>query len=625
MSQINQKSISGITSITTPAGVDNQLTVHTNDTTERLKVTSSGIDVTGIVTANSFEGDGSSLTGIDATALKDTGGAVKIQAQASGAIHSGISTFNEMQLGDTKKIQLGNSQDLSIFHNGTNSHIENSTGQLVIRAKTAENSVFLNPDGAVELYHDNSKKLETASGGVTVTGTVAATSYTGDGSALTGIDATAVKDSAGNIKIQAQASGAVYTGVHTFTGTGAVNIPVGTTAQRPGSAVAGDIRINSTKNSLEFYTGTAWIPTNLTPTINSVTGNIFNGQASNIVINATDITDSVNIRYSNNSNGAVIATDASPSISGANITSAVPSAVYNSSVGTVIKIEVLNSDGTASSNSVTITVAALPSGGTKSSSGGYTYHTFTSSGDFVNTVSNLSIECLVLAGGGGGGSGDNGAGAGSGGGAGGAIDATATLNAATYAVVVGGGGAGGQRNMGATGTNGSNSTFNGNTAIGGGRGVDDGQNIVAGQSGGSGGGGFRTGSGGAGTAGQGNAGGSGAGPSYAGGGGGGGKGGSGQNGSGATGGNGGSGFNWKGQNPSRAGGGGGGGDAGGGPGGSGASGGGNGTNGGVQSNNSSHASANRGSGGGGTGGSSGSFYRGSNGGSGIVIIRYTDL
>ena len=42
-------------------------------------------------------------------------------------------------------------------------------------------------DGAVELYHNNNKKLETASGGVTVTGTVAATSYTGDGSALTGI------------------------------------------------------------------------------------------------------------------------------------------------------------------------------------------------------------------------------------------------------------------------------------------------------------------------------------------------------------------------------------------------------------------------------------------------------
>ena len=56
MSQINLKSISGITSITTPAGVDNQLTVHTNDTTEVMKVTSSGLNVTGVITATSFSG-----------------------------------------------------------------------------------------------------------------------------------------------------------------------------------------------------------------------------------------------------------------------------------------------------------------------------------------------------------------------------------------------------------------------------------------------------------------------------------------------------------------------------------------------------------------------------------------
>jgi len=64
MSQISLKSISGITSITTPAGVDNQLTVHTFDTTEKLKVTSDGVNVTGVVTATSFSGDGSSLSGI---------------------------------------------------------------------------------------------------------------------------------------------------------------------------------------------------------------------------------------------------------------------------------------------------------------------------------------------------------------------------------------------------------------------------------------------------------------------------------------------------------------------------------------------------------------------------------
>ena len=56
MSQISLKSISGITSITTPAGVDNQLTVHTFDTTEKLKVTSDGVNVTGVITATSFSG-----------------------------------------------------------------------------------------------------------------------------------------------------------------------------------------------------------------------------------------------------------------------------------------------------------------------------------------------------------------------------------------------------------------------------------------------------------------------------------------------------------------------------------------------------------------------------------------
>ena len=58
--------------------------------------TDTGIIVSGIVTANSFKGDGSSLTGIDATALKDSAGNVKIQAQASGAVFTGIHTFTTL-------------------------------------------------------------------------------------------------------------------------------------------------------------------------------------------------------------------------------------------------------------------------------------------------------------------------------------------------------------------------------------------------------------------------------------------------------------------------------------------------------------------------------------------------
>ena len=59
MSAISLKSISGITSITTPAGVDNQLTLHTNNTTERVKIDVSGnvhinnhLAITGVTTAS---------------------------------------------------------------------------------------------------------------------------------------------------------------------------------------------------------------------------------------------------------------------------------------------------------------------------------------------------------------------------------------------------------------------------------------------------------------------------------------------------------------------------------------------------------------------------------------------
>ena len=64
-----------------------------------------GIISTGVVTATAFHGSGASLTGIDATALKDTGGNVKVQAQASGAIHTGISTFDTIKVGSGVTIE----------------------------------------------------------------------------------------------------------------------------------------------------------------------------------------------------------------------------------------------------------------------------------------------------------------------------------------------------------------------------------------------------------------------------------------------------------------------------------------------------------------------------------------
>ena len=57
-----------------------------------------GIVSSGVVTATSFVGDGSQLTGLDATALKDPAGNIRIQAQASGAMHTGFSTMQNLRV-----------------------------------------------------------------------------------------------------------------------------------------------------------------------------------------------------------------------------------------------------------------------------------------------------------------------------------------------------------------------------------------------------------------------------------------------------------------------------------------------------------------------------------------------
>jgi len=53
-----------------------------------------GAVVTGVITATSFIGDGSGLSGIDATALKDSGGNIKVQGNTSGIVVTGVSTFS---------------------------------------------------------------------------------------------------------------------------------------------------------------------------------------------------------------------------------------------------------------------------------------------------------------------------------------------------------------------------------------------------------------------------------------------------------------------------------------------------------------------------------------------------
>lgn len=179
-------------------------------------------------------------------------------------------------------------------------------------------------------------------------------------------------------------------------------------------------------------------------------------------------------------------------------------------------------------------------GGTMTTSGGYTYHTFFTSGNFIPTTNITGAEVLVVAGGGAGGGNKAG-----GGGAGGVVYASSQsfTSGVNYAAIVGAGGAGSVNTRGNSGTN---SVFAAGTVAiggGGGGGYDGTGSVANGATGGSGGAGAGSdasggqGTGASGTAGQGNAGGNGVyiSTNTAAGGGGGGAGGAGSAGSGSPG------------------------------------------------------------------------------------------
>jgi hypothetical protein len=262
-----------------------------------------------------------------------------------------------------------------------------------------------------------------------------------------------------------------------------------------------------------------------------------------------------------------------------------------------------------------IQIKKVCSGGTITTNGDYTIHTFTSGGTFVCPV-DTEVEYLVVAGGGGAGSGVDTTHSAGGGGAGGVLSGTGYHVSGSATVTVGNGGAGGAAGAEHAGTNGQNSVFGTFTAIGGGYGATTNGNGASGGSGGGGGanGGVTT-TGGSGTSGQGYSGGNGAVGNPGGSGGGGGAGGAGANNSAGSGGNGGVGISSTitGSSVLYAGGGGGARQTSGtnGSGGSGI--GGNGNDAGAGGDAVAYTGS--GGGGGGTG-------RGGNGSSGIVIVRY---
>jgi len=318
----------------------------------------------------------------------------------------------------------------------------------------------------------------------------------------------------------------------TQTSTKAFQVAKGSTGDRP-TGVVGMLRFNTTTDRLENFNATSgWQNVSVKiPVISSITGNIYAGMATNLTLAVSDTSATVTVIFKEG--GTTKATLTNQSVSSGSLTVAVPSGVYGESAGDTITITITNDDGVVSAFTEK-TIQTAPSGGTITTSGNYRIHSFTSSGNFVNTIASLAVEYLIIAGGGAGGSAGSGV-AGGGGGAGGyrsnvsgqssgggnSAESAMSLSATSYTVTVGDGAPATSGSSDQGGVRGTNSTFNSITSTGGGGGGGNGSDSSQG-SGGSGGGGKESdGSGGAGTSGQGYAGGNGQESGNAGGGGGG--------------------------------------------------------------------------------------------------------
>ena len=89
--------------------------------------------------------------------------------------------FKSTEHQDNVKATFGNAGDLEIYHNASNSIIEDSgTGDLVLKfsndllieGQDGANLINCNEGAGVQLYHSNNEKLETQSDGIQVTGNI---------------------------------------------------------------------------------------------------------------------------------------------------------------------------------------------------------------------------------------------------------------------------------------------------------------------------------------------------------------------------------------------------------------------------------------------------------------------
>ena len=193
----------------------------------------------------------------------------KLKIAKTGNIHLPI---------DNQKLYFGADLDLEILHSGSTGVIDNNTGDLYIKTTGSGDDIIINSaddinlmvqngeqaltaygNGSVELYHDNTKRFETSSSGVTVTGTINFGSGMGSGLNSNGFninfaDSNGSQDMAkfgdsGDLKIYHQSNSS-----YIINATGNLNIGSNNEVRiKGGSDVAENMAVFKDNGSVELY------------------------------------------------------------------------------------------------------------------------------------------------------------------------------------------------------------------------------------------------------------------------------------------------------------------------------------------------------------------------------------
>jgi hypothetical protein len=115
--------------------------------------------------------------------------APKLATTSTGIDVTGEITADGLALGDNDKAKFGAGDDLQIYHDGTRSYIDDTGtgslwlrgGDVAIKSTVSETMADFANNGAVNLYYDNSPKIATTATGIDVTGTATMDGLTVDG------------------------------------------------------------------------------------------------------------------------------------------------------------------------------------------------------------------------------------------------------------------------------------------------------------------------------------------------------------------------------------------------------------------------------------------------------------